>query len=214
MTWLDQARTDRPPRPAPDPFDTAEMPTWALPVEPDESVQSRLYRERETLPEFTSEEQLADHVLGELDPYFHIQREVWGTHCSGRRLRIDAVLRPRECTDWADGDDAAFGVEFKLPLGGSQSAKWISQCFDYTHTVWDGYGRLGIFACPDVRMGWTPEGDAAAAHILGQMRVGELVKHRRYGWSLVLHTHHRQWSQVRGAEDARRTRLRPAIGSR
>lgn len=187
---------------APDPFDT--------PATPRQSV----FRDRVAMPNFPTEDDLAMWVLDQLAPSFHIEREVWGTHCTGQRLRIDAVLRPRNTTDWADGDNAAVGVEFKLRAGGKTTTKWISQCFDYSHTQWDTYGRLGIFACPDVRMGWGEDADKAIGHLLGQIRIGELIQHCRYGLALVLHSHHRQWSQVRGVEEARRTHLRPTFGSR
>lgn len=42
-----------------------------------------------------SEKQFADSVLGDLAPYFCMQREVAGWHPTGQAVRLDAVLRPR-----------------------------------------------------------------------------------------------------------------------
>jgi hypothetical protein len=53
-------------------FDSASVRNWKHPAEAD----------------------LASAALAELTPYFTAEREVWGTHCTGRRLRLDAVLRP------------------------------------------------------------------------------------------------------------------------
>lgn len=172
------------------------------------------YGQRLAMPRFALEEDLATWVLGQVAAHFHIQKQVYGTHCSGSRLRIDAVLRPKDTSGWADGPDTAIGVEFKRSNGGRAATQWIAQCVDYGHVEWDGYGRLPIFACPGVRVGWSDDADKAVGHLLGQMRIGELVKLHKYGWSLLLHTHHRQWSETEGVVEARRTRLRPKIGSR
>jgi hypothetical protein len=41
---------------------------------------------------FRNETELAQWAYQQLDPFFIIHREIRGTHCTGRRLRIDAIL--------------------------------------------------------------------------------------------------------------------------
>ncbi|GAB3861552.1 hypothetical protein ACFPIJ_11875 [Dactylosporangium cerinum] len=95
------------------------------------------YNRRLPMPRFANEAELAERVLGILSPHFEIETEVDGRHCSGRQLRIDAVLRPRDPSDWKD-DRPAFGVEFKLASQGPSSTakftQWARQAVDYTHT--------------------------------------------------------------------------------
>jgi hypothetical protein len=67
--------------------------------------------------------------------------------CPGPRNRPRSpTIRP-----WTD-PNPAFGVEFKNPAaatGTKSHTKWAAQAVDYTHTDWDGYGRL-LIAIP----GW------------------------------------------------------------
>lgn len=130
------------------------------------------------LPDLGSlpESEIAERVLSALDPHFEARREVCGTHCSGRRLRIDAVLWPRDPARWHD-EKPVFAVEFKRPVG--QGAEALGQCADYAHTRWDGYGHLPVFLCPAVvsRWAWGYGGlkSALIAQLLmGQLAVGEL----------------------------------------
>jgi hypothetical protein len=105
------------------------------------------------LPEpglFLSERGLCEQVLRVLDRWFEIQREVTGSYWNGTRVRIDAVLRPRDPVPWAD-ERPAFGVEFKLPalnVSEGDYFHWAAQAVDYTHVEWNGYGRLQVFLCP------------------------------------------------------------------
>jgi hypothetical protein len=105
------------------------------------------------LPEpglFRTEQELCERVLGLLDHWYEIEREVTGRYWNGTRVRIDAVLRPRDPAPWAD-EQPAFGVEFKLPardVGEGEYFQWAAQAVDYTHVEWHGCGRLQVFLCP------------------------------------------------------------------
>ncbi|MFC8008679.1 hypothetical protein [Streptomyces cinereoruber] len=73
-----------------------------------------------------------------------------GQYWTGESVRIDAVLRPRDPQPWHD-KHPAFGVEFKYQ--GRETSfysgyDWVAQASTYTHSEWNGYGRLGIFLCP------------------------------------------------------------------
>src|SRR5262249_34150150 len=153
--------------------------------------------------------QLSQCVLAVLGDYFAIDTEVGGTHCSGRRLRLDAVLRPFDNDGWRD-PDPAFGVEFKNvkeSAGTNGFMKWAAQAVDYAHTNWDRGGYMTVFTCPPVTAGIStggPDSGWLMAHFLGQMAVGELGK-TPDGWTMRLcgdtiwserYGIHRKWSLI------------------
>lgn len=67
-----------------------------------------------------------------LERHFYIQREVWGTHMTGQRLRIDRILWPR--FNWSDGTDTPIGFEIKTWNGAKKGPR---QAADYAATIWD-----------------------------------------------------------------------------
>lgn len=166
-----------------------------------------------------TEADLASVALAELDSYFTAEREVWGTHCTGARLRLDAVLQPRDSSGWFD-QAPVFGVEFKNALAGSFDTRrftsWAAQAVDYTHTKWGSYGYLTVFTCPPVSAVFTENtvyGVGAGelmVRVLGQLGVGELGQ-TSYGWTLRLNGD-TLWSERRGVH--RRWSLIPKVGSR
>jgi hypothetical protein len=91
--------------------------------------------ERIPFPSYTDEASLRAAVTPILRRSFHVHEEVWGTHCSGKRLRIDAVLVPVDPVDWKDTQPAV-GVEFKMPRndpGYRDFTRWAAQAVSYTH---------------------------------------------------------------------------------
>ena len=182
------------------------------------------------LPRFATEQDFATWALDELSQWFLIDREIVGEHCAGKRLRLDAVLRPRDSSGWHD-EQPAFGVEFKLPRDGwnlRDHTGWIRQMIDYAHTNWIGFGRLAMFACPTL---WhslpNGAGDFQAnrllASLLGQLGVGELAKLRYRvdsydgvtkvgGWSLMVHAGDVLWSEGIGPRAAKSRALARPIG--
>lgn len=165
-----------------------------------------------------NEAALRDTVLAALEPHFLVQREVPGTTCDhATRLRIDAVLRPREPERWKNAA-VALGVEFKdvLALTGDTRnfTSWLAQCIDYSHTTWDGYGRLPVFVCPSLVAGGFEQDRPILTRVMGQLGIGELRDLDHYGWTFVLHDHHRMWSQLRGVEQGKHWSLAPKAGSR
>jgi hypothetical protein len=164
---------------------------------------------------FHSEAELAEWVYQQLDPYFVIHCEVRGTHCTKRRMRIDAVLQPREKLGWTD-PNPAFGVEFKNPAtteGTKAYTKWAAQAVDYTHTEWDDYGRLLIATCPPVSQDILGGVNAQwlLVRVLGQLGVGELGVSPAQGWILRV-SGERVWSQTSGPRS--RWSIKPKHGSR
>lgn len=172
------------------------------------------------LPAYASERDLAAATLERLEPWFAWEAEVPGTHCSGRGLRIDYVMWPRDPEPWNDVAPK-FGVEFKLVRQWDTRlyTGWAAQCMDYAHTDWAGHGRLRIFSCPSPTEAFhvMESGDSAAflmSRMLWQMGVGELALLERDGWTLLGQGAHVLWSETRGVAEARRWSLAPTSGSR
>lgn len=100
---------------------------------------------------FKYEQELANAVTAELAADFHTYPEVWGTHFSGMRLRLDLVVTPKEPDRWKR-QNVALGVEFKSELctRGSGAFAAQAQAVDYANTNWDGFGYMYIFLFPGV----------------------------------------------------------------
>jgi hypothetical protein len=186
---------------------------------------------------------LAQQALAALDPHFLIYREVWGTHPTGKRLRIDAIAVPRDRERWAR-TDIALGIEFKAPTDRPEdrrdrkdNARIISQCIDYSLVEWDGYGKQPIFFCPGfVEIRELQERDHflnannysegfrhgigyMMAALMGQNNVGELLQVEHLGWAFLINGHHRIWTErvgphPGGVGEGKRNRLIRSVGSR
>ena len=183
---------------------------------------------------------LAQQALAALEPHFRIYPEVWGSHPLGKRLRIDAILQPRDPSPWSR-PDIALGVEFKAPTerdagrrDRKENAKIISQCIDYSLTTWDGIGPVPIFFCPgfaeiraaeadrdpfgfddyDYGAGFTHGIGFLMAAVMGQNNVGELVQSDHLGWAFLSNGHHRIWSERYGVGEGKRNKLLRQVGSR
>lgn len=186
------------------------------------------------------EAQLAQQALAALEPHFRIHPEVWGLHPIGKRLRIDAILQPRDPSSWSR-PDMAIGVEFKAPTDREagkrdrkENARIISQCIDYSLTTWDGIGQVPIFFCPgfaeiraaeadrdpfglddhDYATGFTHGIGYLMAAVMGQNNVGELVKSDHLGWACIINGTHRIWSERYGVGEGKRNKLLRQVGSR
>lgn len=186
----------------------------------------------------------AQQVTQALKTHFTIHPEVWGTHPTGKRLRIDAIAVPHDRDQWAR-PDVALGIEFKAPTDRPSekrdrkgNAKIISQCIDYSLVEWDGFGVQPIFFCPgftEIRSwdqrdpffglsdgyseGFEHGKGYLMAAVLGQNNVGELVHSHHLGWAFLINGRHRLWSQrlgirTGGLGEARLNRLTRKVGSR
>jgi hypothetical protein len=201
----------------PNPF--AELPRGS---------RSGSYETELPLNEFSSERELADRVLERLEPWFWVDQEVFGTHCTGARLRIDAMIWPRDHSQWKS-PGVTFGVEFKAVRTGQRLydpglnayTRWVAQAADYTHTDWDGYGRRLILCCPGVVSALTgfagtrdARGDLLVAkRLMGQLGVGELVLRWGHGLTILLNGE-RVWSERYGVGKGKHWALGVRSGSR
>ena len=168
-----------------------------------------------------SEAAFKAHVLNILRDEFFIWTEVEGPHFSGRRLRLDAIVTPKNIATWKT-PHVALGIEFKDDIrwnGGTKAlTKWFAQCVDYAHTDWDGFGYLYVFACPGMIDELTGPSSSPGAwllsRVMGQLGIGELRFDPRRGLSFYLHESHRLWSQRDGIESGRLWSLTRTFGSR
>jgi hypothetical protein len=165
------------------------------------------------LPVIADEKDLADRVLAKLSPFFEIEREVRGEHCSGKRVRLDAILTPHDQDGWLD-DSPVLGIEFKVPEATRDVFRHMRQAEDYAHATWPKYGHITIFTCPpftqsipEIFMPLTPDG---MARWLGQGGVGELGVTRE-GLTFKV-SGHKVWSEGEGV--CQRRSLVPKHGSR
>ncbi|WP_139335055.1 hypothetical protein [Mycobacterium sp. GA-1841] len=197
------------------------------------SLSRKVYAE---LPRYPSEKAFVDATLAELEPDFHVEREVVLEHWMGKQLKVDAVMWPREPQLWKD-ERPVFAVEFKMPMlfhtgDGWQSAKdftaWAAQSVDYANSLWRGpFGdqRLRIFTCPSVTAPFEEVGPSNPesltltdpafymSRLLWQLGVGELAKLERDGWTLLGQGNHVLWSQQRGVHEGKRWSLTQPVGS-
>lgn len=169
-----------------------------------------------------SEQDVKERYLRVLRAHFAVQEQVTGQHLSGKKMRLDAVLRPLVIEGWKN-PDVALGVEFKDVDRFSQSydtknlTSWLAQCVDYANTKWDGYGFIYLFACPSLVDEVPPHvlgNEMFVRNFMGQMGVGELKNLQNYGLTILLHGHHRIWSEQRGLESGRYYNLVRKFGSR
>ena len=169
---------------------------------------------------FGDEKQFAKKVLQRLSKHFVIHEQAHGTHWSGRRLRIDAIIRPRDLSGWK-GECPRFGVEFKNYHGFSPSidikdySKWWAQCHDYAETDFDGHGYVYIFSYNGfshyTARTANKAGAAFAVRFWGRLGVGEI---RPDDLMFVINGTNKVWSESRGVIDGARISMERRFGSR
>lgn len=155
-----------------------------------------------------TEESLKRNVLDSLDAHFNIWEEVWGTHWSGRRIRIDAIVSPKDDSAWKT-KSPKLGIEFKnyskfdVTISIKDYTKWWAQCVDYSETNFDGHGYLHVFPYNGFYHyeSSTRRTDELliAKRIMGRLGVGELRKVHRKGLCFLLQDS-RVWSEEQGVE--------------
>lgn len=159
-------------------------------------------------------------VLGRLSKHFNIYQEVWGTHWSGKRMRIDAIITPKDTSRWKT-KSPRFGIEFKNFRGFNPSmdmkdyTKWWSQCHDYAETNFDGHGYVVLFSYNGFSHYRKRAGNrttaAFAVRFWGRLNVGEITPE---DLTFVMNGTNKIWSESRGVIDGARISVEPRHGSR
>ena len=127
-----------------------------------------------------SESKLVLGLTKLLSKDFHIDPEVWGVDVrTGKKLRIDAVLTPKQPEAWPD-PSVRFGFEFKA-LDKQRPQNILRQAIDYRYTNWDNYGFLTIIMAPPLQLhDGELKGEIDA--VIGALSIGELwFRNRGYG---------------------------------
>ena len=103
-----------------------------------------------------NENSIKETFLFHLEEDFHISREVKGVHMSGKSLRIDVILKPKNTKGWLN-PDITIGIEFKDPnkISSSQGRgvdDMLAQCLDYSMTEFEGVvsDSMIILICPGI----------------------------------------------------------------
>lgn len=159
-------------------------------------------------------------VLSRLERHFDIFEEVWGTHWSGRRLRIDAIITPKDDSEWKT-KSPRIGIEFKNFRGFNASfdmkdyTKWWAQCHDYAETNFDDHGYVFVFSYNGFsHYRQRIKNDSAAAFAVrfwGRLGVGEIQPKELL---FVMNGSNKIWSERRGVVDGRRISMDRKFGSR
>jgi hypothetical protein len=159
-------------------------------------------------------------VLESLSAHFTVHEEVWGNHWSGKRIRIDAILVPKDDSLWKT-KSPRLGVEFKNFRSFDPSfsikdyTKWWAQCHDYAETSFDGHGYVPVFSYngfTHYRKRISNEVAAAfAIRFWGRLGVGELQPE---DLMFVMNGTNKIWSLSRGVIDGSRISMERKFGSR
>lgn len=166
------------------------------------------------------EAEVKKDALLRLAPHFIVHEEAWGTHWSGKRVRIDAIVRPRDDSEWKT-KAPKLGIEFKNFRGFNPSfdmkdyTRWWAQCHDYAETDFDGHGRVYVFAYNGFVHYHQRTGDshasALAVRFWGRLGVGEIDP---ADMMFVINGTNKIWSLSRGVIDGRRMSMERKFGSR
>lgn len=174
------------------------------------------------------EDSLAKSVLAKLEPHFHIHEQVSGRHFSGKAMRIDAIVVPKDAAAWAKSSSPPrLGIEFKnfrkfSPAFDTKDyTKWWAQCVDYANTEFDGFGFVYVFTYngfEHYRQATSDGWHAQAVRIFGQLGVGELVPGVD-GYPLrpslmFMLKGSSIWSEARGVTGGRQWSMERRFGSR
>lgn len=145
----------------------------------------------------SSEEEFCEIWFEKLSEFFYIDRQVTGEHLSKKKLRIDAVISPKNKDEWRN-KEIAFGVEFKSPTKNDRlhnQIDFMKQCVDYSYTSFGKYGFIPILSCPRFELDSTysdVKSLTALRHFLNAFQVGELDETHR-GLSIIFADDHFIW---------------------
>ena len=158
-----------------------------------------------------SEKDVSQKLIESLAKHFNIFKEVDGKHYTGKNVRIDAILKPKDASGWAD-KNVAIGLEIKRgddTVG--EVTKHLSQSVDYANSRFNGFGYLYIFCYPDPNEGTWGQHTTFFDRFMGQLGVGFL---RASGGLSLRLKGHLVWSEQSGPYEAKRWSLERKFGSK
>lgn len=173
-----------------------------------------------------NEQTLSSQTLERLSEWFHVDEQVNGMHWSGKKVRIDAILTPKDTSEWKSASPH-LGIEFKNFNKFNPSfdirdyTRWWAQSHDYAESCFDGYGHVYVFTYQCMtrfRQHFSHEAVLIAQRLLGQVGVGELCLGRggfpsrqSLQFSLQGHT---VWCEVEGIKCGKQWSMERKFGSR
>jgi hypothetical protein len=158
-----------------------------------------------------TEQAVSGKILDRLSLFFDIETEVSGRHFSGKDVRIDAMLTPKDWLGWKA--KSPIGLEIKR---GHQSigevTKQISQAVDYANSHFPGFGYVYVFCYPDPEKSEWGQFRCFYDRLAGQLGVGFLGDLDN-GLRLTLKGH-LVWSESTGPYEAKRWSMKRRFGSK
>lgn len=166
------------------------------------------------------ESDLKRRIIARLSSHFDVFEEVWGTHWSGKRVRIDAIITPKDDSEWKT-KSPRIGVEFKNFRKFNPSfdmkdyTRWWAQCHDYAETKFDDHGYVYVFSYNGfshyAQRAGRETAAAFAVRFWGRLGVGEIQPDELM---FVINGTNKIWSERRGVIDGRRISMERKFGSR
>jgi len=167
-------------------------------------------------PDKQTESDARDSIVSALSPSFDIQHEVLGTHFTGRRNRVDLVIKPKDASQWLN-PNIAFAIELKNPNYGDETGaccKHFGQSFSYLETDWDGYGYLYVLTYPACLPSFLCDRDRGFFHrLVGRIGIGFLSWNHWNGISITVNEH-TIWCKRLGVVEGRFWKLERKFGAR
>jgi len=162
-------------------------------------------------PSIKYERDVSEKIIDKLGVFFDIQTEVRGTHFSGKDVRIDAMLTPKDSLGWKT--KSPIGLEIKRGYQGvGEVTKQISQAVDYANSYFPGFGRVYVFCYPDPEKSQWGEFRCFYERLVGQLGVG-FLSDSGDGLRLTLKGH-LIWSESIGSYEAKRWSMERKFGSK
>lgn len=159
-------------------------------------------------------------IFERLSEHFYFESEVHGVHFSGKKLRIDHIITPKDTSQWKN-KNVSFGIEYKdlerIDGDTKNFTKWLAQCSDYANTSWGDFGYIHVLICPGIyKSQFIKKIDESwlLPRVMAQLGVGELKELDNYGLTITLNDSHRMWSEENGVEEGKRWALERKFGSR
>ncbi len=152
---------------------------------------------------YRTEKEFSENILNRLSSDFFIEREVSGTHFTGRKVRVDAIISPKRHFEWKN-QSISFGIEFKKheeSVSPRVITRMIKQGYDYMHSDFGRFGKVPILLCPLSSPNWnyamSNEQMRFVKRLLGDFMIGEITDTYR-GLSIVFKDSHVVWDETSG----------------
>ena len=156
-----------------------------------------------------NEQEFSTRVLNRLNPHFNVETEIWGKHFDGRNKRIDAIITPKDKSQWLR-KDIAFGIEFKKPdvyADTTNVTSLIKQAIDYSYVNWsNGFKEIPILICPFKVHETLCSNDEMIfiKKVLSKFNIGQIINDTNKGLTFMFSHEYHIWSERDGVTGGKR----------